>query len=168
LLIVSARITDQDREKALIQGINEFIQKPFDKKELVLRISNLIESKDNRQEFDDIAARQNLEGVGKEILKKIETYIKDNIEDTNLGVLQLGDAIAASERQVYRLIKKVTGKTPYEYITEVRLQYADYLIRKNMVRSASETARSVGIKNVTTFNRQYQKRFGKKPAELLE
>jgi signal transduction histidine kinase/CheY-like chemotaxis protein/AraC-like DNA-binding protein len=168
LLIVSARITDEDKEKALIQGINEFIHKPFDKKELVLRISNLIDDKDNRQEFDDVASRQNLEGVGKEILKKIEKYIKDNIEDTNLGVLQLGDAIAASERQVYRLIKKVTGKTPYEYITEVRLQYADYLIRKNMVRSASEAARSVGIKNVTNFNRQYQKRFGKKPAELLE
>ena len=168
LLIVSARITDEDKEKALIQGINDFMHKPFDKKELILRISNLIESMDKSETFDDVAARQNLEGVGKEILKKIEAYIKENIEDTNLGVLQLGDAIAASERQVYRLIKKVTGKTPYEYITEVRLQYADYLIRKKMVRSASEAARSVGIKNVTTFNRQYHKRFGKKPSELIE
>mgnify|MGYP002786784859 CR=1 FL=1 len=168
MLIVSARITDTDREKALIQGINNFMQKPFDRRELMLRISNLIERKTKEEPFADIASRQNLEGVGKEILKKVEEFIKENIEDTNLGVLQLGDAIAASERQVYRLIKKVTGKTPYEYITEVRLQYADYLIRKNMVRSASEAARSVGIKNVTTFNRQYQKRFGKKPSEFLD
>jgi signal transduction histidine kinase/CheY-like chemotaxis protein len=168
MLIVSARISDTDREKALIQGINNFMQKPFDRRELMLRISNLIEQRTDHEPFADVATRQNLEGVGKEILKKVEEFIKENIEDTNLGVLQLGDAIAASERQVYRLIKKVTGKTPYEYITEVRLQYADYLIRKNMVRSASEVARSVGIKNVTTFSRLYHKRFGKRPSDLLD
>ncbi|MCP4459837.1 MAG: response regulator [Cytophagales bacterium] len=167
MLIVSARISDNDREKALIKGINNFIQKPFDKKELVLRISNLLERKIAPNLFDDVAARQQLDTVGVEILKKVENYIRDNIDDTNLGIIQLGEAITASERQVYRMIKKVTGKTPYEYITDVRIQYADYLIRKNKVRSASEAARSVGIKNVTTFNKQYQKRFGKKPAELL-
>ena len=168
MLIVSARISDNDREKALIKGINNFIQKPFDKKELALRISNLLEKKTASNPFDEVASRQKLDAVGVEILKKVESFIRENIDDPNLGILQLGDAIAASERQVYRMIKKVTGKTPYEYITDVRIQYADYLIRKNRVRSASEAARSVGIKNVTTFNKQYQKRFGKKPAELLD
>lgn len=167
ILIVSARISDGDREKALIQGINDFVQKPFDKKELTLRISNLIHKTGVPTEFDAIASRQNLEVHGVEILKKVESFIKENIEDTNLSVLQLGDAIAASERQVYRLIKKVTGKTPYEYITDVRLQYADYLIRQNRVRSSSEAARNVGIKNVTTFNKQFEKRFGFKPKELF-
>lgn len=168
MLIVSARITDEDKEKALIQGINNYLQKPFDRKELTLRLANLIENKESESDFKMIATRQNLEPFGEEILKKIEGYIKENIEDTNLNVLQLGDAIAASERQVYRLIKKVTGKTPYEYITDVRMQYADYLIRKGMVRSASEAARSVGIKNVTTFNKQYESRYGTKAASLLE
>ncbi len=168
LLIVSARITDADREQALIQGINNYLQKPFDKRELTLRISNLLANKTSESDFKEVANRQNLEPVGIEILKKLEAFIKQNIEDTNLSVLQLGDAIAASERQVYRLIKKVTGKTPYEYITDVRMQYADYLIRKNMVRSSSEVARSVGIKNVTTFNKQYESRFGKKAADLLD
>ncbi len=168
MLIVSARISDDDREKALIQGINDFIQKPFDKKELELRINNLLQSNQNTDSFESVASRQNIESYGQEILKKVESYIKENIEDTNLSVLQLGDAIAASERQVYRLIKKVSGKTPYEYITDVRIQYADYLIRKNKVKSASEAARMVGIKNVTTFNKQYEKRFGNKPTELFE
>ena len=168
MLIVSARISDNDREKALIKGINNFIQKPFDRKEMILRISNLLEANSTSNPFDDVATRQQLDTAGVEVLKKVEEYIRENIEDTNLGVLQLGDAIAASERQVYRMIKKVTGKTPYEYITDVRIQYADYLIRKNKVRSASDAARSVGIKNVTTFNRQYEKRFGSKPSELLE
>ncbi len=168
MLIVSARISDDDREKALIKGINNFIQKPFDRKELILRISNLLEQKAPSNPFEEVATRQKLDTVGAELLKKIENHIKENIDDTNLGILQLGEAIAASERQVYRMIKKVTGKTPYEYITDVRIQYADYLIRQNKVRSASEAARSVGIKNVTTFNKQYQKRFGKKPTEFLD
>ena len=167
MLIVSARISDYDQEKVLTKGINNYLQKPFDEKELILRINNLVSTKSAEESFDTLAIRQNLESSGVEILHKVEGFIMENIEDTNLSVLQLGDAIAASERQVYRLIKKVTGKTPYEYITDVRLQYADYLIRKNKVRCASEAARNVGIKNVTTFNKQYEKRFGTKSFQIL-
>ncbi|MFT5569613.1 MAG: AraC-like DNA-binding protein, partial [Cyclobacteriaceae bacterium] len=91
----------------------------------------------------------------------------ERINDPNLSVLSLSDAMAASERQVYRLVKKLTGLTPLEYITEVRVQFADYLIRQNKVKNASEAAKSVGIRNVTTFNNLYEKRFGQKPSELF-
>lgn len=172
LLVVSARISGSDKEKVLYHGINDYLQKPFSRKELILRVENLIKQKEKyaeqTQNVFSTLVKDNLIDVEKDILSKLETEVTSRISDPNLSVLSLSDAMAASERQVYRLVKKLTGLTPNEYIREVRLQYVDYLIRNNKVKNPTEAAKSIGIKNVTTFSRQYEKKFGVKPAELLD
>ena len=173
LLVVSARISDDTKEKVLYKGVNDYLQKPFQRKELLLRVENLLEQKskyaegEGRNVFQELVSRDNISSVEQDILLKLETVVKDRIGDPRLSVLQIADAIAASERQVYRLVKKITGLTPHEYITEVRLQYVDYLIRNKKVKNATEAAKKVGQNNVTTFNRQFQRKYGVKPAELL-
>lgn len=171
LLVVSARISGEDKEKVLFQGINDYLQKPFAKKELVLRIENLIKQKekyaDETKNVFQTLLKNNLVDVEQDIKLKLEQIVKDRINDPNLSVFTLSDAMAASERQVYRLVKKLTGLTPLEYITEIRLQFADYLIRQRKVSNATEAAKAIGINNVTTFNRLYHKKYNTKPSELL-
>lgn len=172
ILVVSARISDNDHEKVLYQGVNDFLQKPFQRKELVLRINNLLQQRTKWEEngsdvLSNLFASQDVLSVEKDILAKVEALVMERIDDPNLSVFHLADAMAASERQVYRLVKKITGMTPHEYIMEIRLKYVDYLIRKNKVRNATEAAKSIGQKNVTLFSRQFEKKFGKKPSDIL-
>ena len=173
LLVVSARISDDTKEKVLYKGVNDYLQKPFQRKELLLRVENLLAQKSKFSEgegknvFQELVARDNISSVEQDILLKLETVVKERIGDPRLSVLQVADALAASERQVYRLVKKITGLTPHEYITEVRLQYVEFLIRNKKVKNATEAAKTVGQNNVTTFNRQFQRKYGVKPAELL-
>ena len=165
-LVVSARTNDEDKRKVLFSGINNILYKPFDKKELLLRINNLITFKDHiEQDSVDkllISNSQTIDDIEKGILEKIDTLIIENINNPSLSVNDLGDVLAASERKVYRMIKKLTGMTPLEYIKEVRWKYLEVLIREKNVKNATEAAKSIGINNVTKFKQQYEKKFGKK------
>lgn len=171
-LVVSARTNDEDKRKVLFSGINNILYKPFDKRELLLRINNLITFKDHiEQDSIDkllISNSQTIDDIEKGILEKIDSLIIENINNPSLSVNDLGDVLAASERKVYRMIKKLTGMTPLEYIKEVRWKYLEVLIREKNVKNATEAAKSIGINNVTKFKQQYEKKFGKKIDAVLD
>lgn len=170
-LVVSARTTDEDKRKVLSSGVNDFLSKPFNANELLQRIDNLLNQKDiwNNSNEDAIFInnKNQLDDAQQTLLKKVEALIIERIDDPNLSVMDLGNEMAASERQVYRMIKKLTDLTPFEYIKEVRWQYAQFILKNNKVNNPSEAARAIGMNNVSHFKTQYKKRFGKEPAELL-
>jgi len=170
VLVVSARNTDEDRFKVLSSGVNDILHKPFNRGELFLRINNLLSNNQhNGTQFSPLIFNDtNLIGdLEKELLEKIERLVLDRIDDSNLSVLHLADAMAASERKVYRMIKKLTNLTPYDYIKEVRWQYLEHLVKNKQVKNASEAAKSIGMKNVTNFKNQYKKRFNRGVEESL-
>ncbi len=171
-LVVSARTNDEDKRKVLFRGINNILYKPFDRHELILRVNNLINFKDNIEKDNSdkllISNSKTISDIEKGIMEKIDSLIIENIDNPALSVNHLGDVLAASERKVYRMVKKLTNMTPLEYIKEVRWKYLEVLIREKNVKNATEAAKSIGINNVTKFKQQYEKKFGKKIDHILD
>ena len=171
ILVVSARTSQEDKLKILEKGVNNLLAKPFDKDELISKVANLIDQKEKWDNNTKYAIFLNNDesktDVEQKLIQKLEQLVVQRISDSNLTVMDLADELAASERQVYRMIKKLLGLTPFEYIKEVRLQYVEHLLKHKKVDSSKAAMESIGMTNVTTFANQFKKRFGKKPADYL-
>lgn len=168
VLIVSARTEEEDKLEILKLGAEEIIAKPFTPKELIIRTQNLLSKKGDHNVLDIFEPSNVNSGVENLISKKLESLILDRIDDPHLSVLDLSEAMAASERKVFRLVKKVFNLTPLELIKETRWKYLDALIQKGTKMSASEAGRCIGIGNVTYFKRQFKGRFGEDYEESIK
>ena len=170
-LVLSARISTEDKGKVLRQGVNDFMCKPFNPDELLQRIANLLEKKSTWNNVESNALiinnKDTLNDIEQSLLRKVEELIHKKLDDPNLSISFLASQIAVSERKYFRMIKKLTNRTPLEHIKEIRLQMAMKLIKQRNFQSTSELAKTVGMKNVTHFNTHFKKRFGQRPSEMI-
>ena len=56
-----------------------------------------------------------------QFLAKINLIIEDNIANENFSVEDLAQKTGLSRSMLYRKLKKLTGKSTGDYITEIRL-----------------------------------------------
>lgn len=101
-------------------------------------------------------------------LKAVNTYIDNNLSDTNLSVLQIAQEFNMSESTFLRKIKALTGQRPVQYLQEYRLKKGEYFLEQKAFDSISKVATEVGYRDVRSFSRVFKKHFGKLPSELLD
>lgn len=168
VLVVSARTDKSEKLELLDKGAKDVISKPFDKAELQVRIKNALSEEWNATKKLTSLYGETAQEFEKSIMARLERLIIKRVDDQHLSVLDLADEMAASERKVYRLIKKISGLTPFELIKEIRWQYLDDYLKNNNVKNATEAAQLIGMNNVSSFSDQYQKRFGNSIKDVIE
>jgi signal transduction histidine kinase/DNA-binding response OmpR family regulator len=165
--IYLSAISDQySKNQALVIGVDDYLQKPFDREELIIRVQNLYRNALSRKEVN----LEPEEPVSFEdrLLKKLKEEVEAKISDYNFNVNRLADCAAMSERQIYRYIKQTTGLTPLQFIQEIKLNKAMELVQKKVYTSSSEVASAVGFQQSPYFSSLFEKRFGKKPSAYLK
>lgn len=100
-------------------------------------------------------------------LKEVNEFIHDHLSERHLTVADIAAAVFMSERQFYRKLKKVTGKTPNQYLTEMRLQRAKKYLEDQVFDTIKEVTLHVGYSRSDYFSLLYETRFGIKPSSYF-
>jgi len=100
-------------------------------------------------------------------LKRLHEIITENIKDVTLNNERLAVELPISERQLFRKIKKITGYSPQKYLSHYRLNIANEYLKKGTYKTVKETSFAVGFRNTSYFIRQFERKFGKKPLQVL-
>jgi DNA-binding response OmpR family regulator len=161
-IFLTARILEEDKIQGLNLGVDDYITKPFNKREYLTRIDNLLKNKKSREEDDENTE----ESVDRRLLKRAEAWVFSNLDNTSIKVQDLADELNTSQRQLSRNIKKLIGLTPVNFILEIRLQKAYQLILEKRFSSVAEVRFEVGIESASYFTRKFKERFGLLPSEV--
>ena len=171
-IMLTARALENDKLQGFDLGVDDYITKPFSSKELLARIENLLKNKSERDAFQKENGSENSkseqpQSAEKELLKQTEKIVLDNLDDPTFKVTDLAKKIGYSQRQLARIIRKLTGLSPVNFILEIRLQKAYQLFQSRQFMTVSEVRYEIGIESAAYFTTKFKARFGKNPKEFL-
>ncbi len=169
VILLTAKAEREDRLEGLETGADDYLIKPFDSQELLIRIRNLIDQRQRlRDRFSESikieASEITVSSMDARFLQKAIDLVDEHLEDDAFSVEVFSDKIGLSRRQFYQKIKSITGLTPTEFVLNIRLKRAALLISEK-AGSISEIAYSVGFNNLSYFARAFKKQFGVTPSK---
>jgi AraC-like DNA-binding protein len=86
----------------------------------------------------------------------------DNYLDEKINLSNMAGEAAFSRFHFIRLFTSVYKKTPYQYLSYIRIEKAKQLLATNM--SAAQVCYAVGFESVSSFTGLFKKMTGKTPA----
>ncbi|MEO1627556.1 MAG: ATP-binding protein, partial [Bacteroidota bacterium] len=175
IVLLTAKADLESKISGLERGADAYLTKPFEQKELMVRLKKLWELRQKLQErfgaFDaSLEAAKDSEKVDspEEIfLRKLENVILTHMEDADFGGVQLCKAMALSRTQLYNKIKALTGRSTSIYLRSVRLRQAKHLLQ-DTDKNVTEVAYEVGFKDPSYFSRTFAEEFGVPPSKVRE
>ena len=160
-IMLTARADAPDRLAALTLGVDDYLTKPFIEAELTVRLQNLITRYDIRKAAQ---SKENSTGetdsFDQKWLKQLELLVVENMSNPDLAVSDLAVKMNISRRNLYNKVLACTGISPSQYITEIRLNRARYLIETKAFETVSEVCYAVGFKTPHYFSKLMKERFG--------
>lgn len=169
-IMVTALGYEENKIEAFNIGVDDYIVKPFSKKELIARINCLLENKEIREDWKKQTKEEEkeVESYDEKNLKRLHEIVLENIDKENFSVAGMAEEVNFSQRQLERIIKKLTGLTPVKFILEIRLQEAYKKIKNKEEADVNNIRYAVGIKSASYFSVKFKERFGISPSELLK
>ena len=173
IILITAKDDKRTESQAYKLGIDAFISKPFDMKELEERMQQIIRSKsllirkikqsDMMQQHKEIV----VESIEEKLLIRITEIIEERLADSDLNVQKLSEISGYNSKQIYRRIKQLTGHTVVDYIKSIRLKKAALLLEHRKY-TVSEVMYQVGFSNPSYFSKCFAEKYGKTPKQYME
>ncbi len=170
VIILTGRSSQASRLEGLQTEADVYLSKPFDADELRLQISNLLNNRRRLQEryskklFLE-TSHQEVTSVEEEFLQKALRAVEENLADENFSVDQLSKALFMDRTQLFRKLKALTDQNPSNFIRNLRLKKAKYML-ENGAGTVADIAFAVGFGSTTYFNKCFKELYGESPGRI--
>ncbi|MEM7371383.1 MAG: tetratricopeptide repeat protein [Bacteroidota bacterium] len=167
VVLLTSKASDESKIAGLELGIDDYLLKPFNARELEIRIRNLIEQRKRlRERFSSATIIRPNEvsavSMDQSFLKKVLESIESNLSDEQFSVEVLGKQVGLSVNHLNRKLSALIDQTAGKLIRSMRLQRAADLIKQEAA-SISEIAYDTGFSSPAHFTRSFKQQFGMSP-----
>ena len=171
VILLTAKASGESRIEGLETGADDYLTKPFDTRELKIRINNLIKQRRILQEKfrkeitvspGDITVTSIDEQVVQRAIDIVEKYINDPEFDTS----KMAGEVGVSRTLLNTKLKALTGLSTGEFIRTIRLKRAAQLLQKGF-GNVTQVAYEVGFKSLSYFAKAFREQFGQSPSHFF-
>lgn len=170
VILLTARAEDADKITGLETGADDYLIKPFNTKELLVRIKNLIELRAKlRAKFSEklivkpseitVTSRDSL------FIQSVLSVIEQQLSNEQLSVEEIAVKVNMSASQLNRKLNAIINQSAGAFIRSIRMQRAMELLKKDHA-SISEVAYATGFAEPSYFTRVFKNYYGYPPSEV--
>ncbi|MEL6865687.1 MAG: ATP-binding protein, partial [Bacteroidota bacterium] len=172
IILLTAKASQEDKIEGLLTGADDYLTKPYQQRELTIRMHNLLAQRKRLQEklqhySGKDKAKDRNQRPQEIFLDKCLTILDANLNNRHFGVEEWSRAIGMSRIQLFRKIKSINGHNPTQMIRSYRLEKARKLLLESD-HNASEVAYMVGFSSPNYFYKCFKDEFGITVKQFLQ
>jgi len=172
IILLTARAGSEHKMEGLETGADDYITKPFEARELLSRVRNLIEQRRRlREKFRRegfIQLREiSVTSADERFLKRAMETVESHVPDRKFTTDEFARQMFMSRMQLHRKIRALTDLSPGEFVRRIRMEKAAQLL-KCRSGTIAEIAFQVGYEDPSRFADAFRIQFGILPSEFMK
>ncbi|OJJ23403.1 hypothetical protein BKI52_03320 [marine bacterium AO1-C] len=174
ILMLSAKASEESKIKGLKTGGDDYLTKPFNVQELLLKIKNTLQRREQlRSLFLQSVSKPHVAiepsqvtsvSMDEAFLTKAIETVEQHMGNPEFGAAFFYKEMGMSQSSLFRKLKALTGLSVTEFIRTIKLKRAASLIQQK-VGTVEEVAFQAGFNDMSYFYRCFKKQFGVTPTE---
>lgn len=172
VILLTALTGEEQQLKGLETGANDYMTKPFNFDILLSKIKNQLNQQQQAKTTYQTQVTVNPSEVKTEsqkdkFMQEILELIEKNMSEPEFSVEDMSKEMYMSRVALYKKLLQFTGKSPLEFLRQVRLKRAAQLLEKTNM-TVAEVAYEVGFNNPKYFSKYFKEEYDKLPSVYAE
>ena len=171
IILLTALSSEEKHAKGLSSGADAYIAKPFSMSLLIARCTQLLEQR-NQLKLNyakEVISKPEtptiiVEEQDRKLRAQLDNWISQHLRDSNLNIDLFAEKMGYGRTTFYKKVKKLTGKTPNDYIKMIRMERAVELLKDDTL-TVAQVSYEVGIEDPYYFSKSFKAFYGISPTQ---
>ena len=119
-----------------------------------------------KQTVEELVEKPTLQAPDERLLERVMKVVNAHITDSDLSVEQIANEVGLSRSHLHRKMKELTGESTSDFVRNVRLKRAAYLLEGGK-HSIAEVMCACGFDSPPGFSTRFKNFYGVSPSEYM-
>jgi DNA-binding response OmpR family regulator/anti-sigma regulatory factor (Ser/Thr protein kinase) len=171
VIMLTSKISIENRLLGLKSGADAYIPKPFEMEELEIQIDNIVTNiRRLKGKFSGAVSQEEriekveVQGNNDALMERVMKVVNANLSNPDFNIDILAQEAGISRANLYRKIKEITGISSGKFLRNIRMEQAARLLKAGQ-NDISQIAELVGYTDSSHFSTAFKTHFGISPSE---